>query len=62
MRSSNEEFKNIFHQLVELFNKNNIWVLEVVNRKVSTYLDKISNTQIFLKPNMMNLKYVQYVQ
>lgn len=39
MKNSNKEFKNIYHQSVELCNKNNIRVPKIVNRKMSTRLD-----------------------
>jgi hypothetical protein len=47
MRNIDEEFRNIYQQLVELSHKNGVQVPEVINRKVSTRIDKTSNSQFF---------------
>ncbi|KAL4113463.1 hypothetical protein QTP88_017079 [Uroleucon formosanum] len=49
MRNSDEEFRNIYQQSVELCHKNGVQVPEVINRKVSTRIDKTSNSQFFFK-------------
>lgn len=56
IRNSNKEFKNIYYQSVELCNKNNIQVPKVVNRKVSTRLDKKSNSQFLFKTKYDELR------
>ncbi|XP_025421525.1 zinc finger MYM-type protein 1-like [Sipha flava] len=60
MRNNDEDFKNIYQQSVELCNKNGVQVPEVVNRKVSTRIDKMSNSQFFFKTKYDELKITVY--
>lgn len=62
MRNSDEEFINIYQQSVELCNKNGVQVPEVINRKVSTRIDKTANSQFFFKTKKNELKVTVYNQ
>jgi len=62
MRNSNEEFRNIYQQSVELCHKNGVQVPEVINRKVSTRIDKTSNNQFVFKTKKNELKITVYNQ
>lgn len=62
MRNSDEEFRNIYQQSVELCHKNGVQVPEVINRKVSTRIDKTSNNQFVFKTKKNELKITVYNQ